>query len=76
MAAPGLGALLSARLAGLARLRGFTAFTATVLGENRAALRLMRTHRARRRASSSRPGSTAVYAPLRSETVARVVGVR
>jgi GNAT superfamily N-acetyltransferase len=37
----GLGKLLSRRLARLARQRGFTAFTATVLGENRAALALM-----------------------------------
>ena len=66
----GLGALLSARLAGLARLRGFTAFTATVLGENRAALALMRTIAPDARIQFA-SGQYAVYAPLRNETVAR-----
>jgi len=38
----GLGLLLARRLAAVARRRGYTAFTASVLGENRAALALMR----------------------------------
>jgi GNAT superfamily N-acetyltransferase len=66
----GLGALLSARLARLARLRGFTAFTATVLGENRAALALMRTISPDVSIQFA-SGQYGVYAPLRSETVAR-----
>jgi RimJ/RimL family protein N-acetyltransferase len=66
----GLGALLSARLAHLARIRGYTAFTATVLGENRAALALMRaiSPDARVRFASGQYG---VYAPLPDVTASR-----
>jgi GNAT superfamily N-acetyltransferase len=66
----GLGALLSRRLARLACDRGFDAFTATVLGENRAALNLLRkvSPVAEVRFASGQYG---VYAPLRSETIDR-----
>jgi GNAT superfamily N-acetyltransferase len=66
----GLGAALSRRLARLARDRGFDAFTATVLGENRAALLLLRkvSPVAEVRFASGQYG---VYAPLRKETVDR-----
>jgi GNAT superfamily N-acetyltransferase len=63
----GLGTLLGRRLATVARARGFTAFTATVLGENRTALHLVRavSPDAQIRLGS---GEYGVYAPLRNET--------
>jgi GNAT superfamily N-acetyltransferase len=66
----GLGKLLSRRLARLARRRGFTAFTATVLGENRAALSLM--HSITPDVDVQfRSGQYDVYVPLRGGTAAR-----
>ena len=66
----GLGTLLSRRLAAVALARGFTAFTATVLGENRTALHLVRavSPDARVRLTS---GEYGVYLPLRNDTVER-----
>jgi len=63
----GLGAFLSRRLAGLARSRGFTAFRASVLGENRAALALVQSLApdADVRFGSGQYG---VYVPLRAAT--------
>ena len=51
----------------VARARGFTAFTATVLGENRTALHLVRavSHDAQISLAS---GEYGVYAPLRNDT--------
>jgi len=66
----GLGAVLSRRLANLAVDRGFDGFTATVLGENRVALHLMRkiSPLADVRFASGQYG---VYVPLRIDTVER-----
>ncbi len=68
----GLGILLSRRLASLARRRGFVAFTATVLGENRAALRLMRSISPEAKVGF-REGTYGVYAPLRRRPAGRSV---
>jgi GNAT superfamily N-acetyltransferase len=66
----GIGKRLSRRLARLARDRGFTAFTATVLGENRAALALM--HSITPDVDVRfRSGQYDVYVPLRGGTAAR-----
>jgi GNAT superfamily N-acetyltransferase len=66
----GLGVRLSRRLAELARTRGYIAFTASVLGENRGALALMRAITPNVDVRF-RSGQYDVYVPLRAATEAR-----
>ena len=66
----GLGVRLSRRLAELARARGYTAFTASVLGENRGALALMRAITPNVDVRF-RSGQYDVYVPLRGDADGR-----